>query len=72
MLGSRIELLLVDDDESDRELVFRLLSIEYVVNEAATADEAWECPPVRKRNPQIAQMIQIEEVLSADYADFAD
>ena len=40
MLGSRIELLLVDDDEIDRELVCRLLSSEYVVSEAATAEEA--------------------------------
>jgi signal transduction histidine kinase len=40
MLGSRIELLLVDDDEIDRELVCRLLSSEYAVSEAATAEEA--------------------------------
>ena len=40
MLGTRIELLLVDDDEIDRELVCRLLSSEYAVSEAATAEEA--------------------------------
>jgi signal transduction histidine kinase len=36
----RIELLLVDDDEIDRELVCRLLSPLYVVREATTAQEA--------------------------------
>jgi signal transduction histidine kinase len=36
----RIELLLVDDDEIDRELVCRLLSPLYLVREAMTAQEA--------------------------------
>lgn len=40
MLGPQIVLLLVDDDEVDRELVCRLLSAEHVVHEAATAGEA--------------------------------
>jgi signal transduction histidine kinase len=40
MFEPRIELLLVDDDEIDRELVCRLLSSEYSVREAATAQEA--------------------------------
>jgi signal transduction histidine kinase len=40
MSESRTELLLVDDDEIDRELVCRLLSPIYVVREATTAQEA--------------------------------
>ena len=40
MLEPQIELLLVDDDEVDRELVCRLLSAMHVVHEAATAGEA--------------------------------
>lgn len=40
MLEPKILLLLVDDDEIDRELVCRLLSSEYSVREAATAQEA--------------------------------
>jgi signal transduction histidine kinase len=40
MIEPRIELLLVDDDEIDRELVGRLLSSEYSVREAATAQDA--------------------------------
>jgi signal transduction histidine kinase len=40
MSEPQIELLLVDDDEVDRELVCRLLSAEHVVREAATANEA--------------------------------
>jgi signal transduction histidine kinase len=40
MSDSHIELLLVDDDEIDRELVCRLLSSAYLVREAATAETA--------------------------------
>jgi signal transduction histidine kinase len=40
MLEPEIELLLVDDDEVDRESVCRLLSAAHVVREAATASEA--------------------------------
>lgn len=40
MLEPQIELLLVDDDDVDRELVCRLLSAAHVVREAATASEA--------------------------------
>ena len=40
MVEPQIELLLVDDDEVDRELVCRLLSAMHVVHEAATAAEA--------------------------------
>lgn len=40
MLEPQIELLLVDDDEVDRELVCRLLSTAHIVREAATASEA--------------------------------
>jgi signal transduction histidine kinase len=40
MLEPQIELLLVDDDEVDRELVCRLLSEAHLVREAATAMDA--------------------------------
>ena len=40
MLEPQIELLLVDDDEVDRELVCRLLNTAHIVREAATAGEA--------------------------------
>lgn len=40
MLEPQIELLLVDDDEVDRELVCRLLSTMHMVREASTASEA--------------------------------
>ncbi len=40
MAESQIELLLIDDDEVDRELVCRLLDSNHAVREAATAEEA--------------------------------
>lgn len=40
MLEPQFELLLVDDDEVDRELVCRLLGAAHIVREAATAGEA--------------------------------